>query len=219
MPKIIEPGETGIFELEFNTAGKRGNTPQQAVFWDTEPKTLLVLADIGATVRAIWTDPEMFSLGNLSTSEPHRAKLYVMAAGYPDAKVTSVQCDAPWLTLTSKPVETSKELQSQSIRAIDYYEIEWTGKDTKPGNLTSKIEIHVQKGDEDKILEIPVTGYLSGDVEIVPSNVVFGRVTKNEVLRTCTLTFKKPDIDAAKIQCTADHSYIQAGCGRAWEIS
>jgi hypothetical protein len=82
MPKEILPGETGVFELEFNTTGKRGATPQHAYFWDAEPKTLLVVADIGATVRAIWTDPEMISLGNLSTSEPQKTKLYVMAAGF-----------------------------------------------------------------------------------------------------------------------------------------
>jgi len=209
MPQEILPGETGIFELEFNTTGKRGATPQQATFWDAEPKTLLVLADIGATVRAVWTDPEMISLGNLSTSEPQKAKLYVMAAGFPDAKVTSVQCDAPWLTLTSKPIETSKELKSQSIKAIDYYEVEWTGNGAKPGNLSSKLVFHVQKGDEEQVVEVPVSGYLSGDVEIVPSNIVFGRVTTNEISRTCTLTFKKPNIDVEKIKCTADHPYIQ----------
>jgi hypothetical protein len=218
-PEAIEPGETGIFELEFNTAGRRGATPQNAYFWDAEPKTILVVADIGATVRAIWADPEIISLGNLTTSEPQRAKLYVMAAGLPDAEVTSAQCEAPWLTLTSHPVATSNALKAQSIRAIDYYEIEWTGKEAKPGNLTSKIIIHVQNGDEEKILEIPVSGYLSGDVEIVPSNIVFGRVTKNEVLRTCTLTFKKSDIDATKIKCVADHSYIQVSLEKSKEDS
>ncbi|MDR2438288.1 MAG: DUF1573 domain-containing protein [Planctomycetaceae bacterium] len=208
-PEKIEPGKTGIFELEFDTTGKRGLTPQHAYFWDAEPKTLLVVADITATVRAIWTDPEMIGLGNLSTNEPHKTKLYVMAAELPDAKVTSVQCDASWLTLTSKPVETSKELKSQSIQAIDYYETEWTGKDAEPGNLATKIIFHVQNGNEDKILEVPVSGYLSGDVEIVPAQIVFGRVAKDEVVRTCTLTFKKTDIDPAVIKCTADHDFIK----------
>jgi len=209
MPTTIEPSETGIFELEFNTAGKRGATPQHAYFWDAEPKTILVVADITATVRAVWTDPDVIGLGNLSTNEPHKTKFYVMVAGYPDAKVVSAKTDAPWLTLVSNPVETSKELKSQNILAIDYYEVEWTGNDAKPGNLATKIMIQVQNGDEDKTLEIPVTGYLSGDVEIVPSNIVFGRVAQNEVVRTCTLTFKKPDIDATKIQCFSDHPSVQ----------
>ncbi|MDR1962673.1 MAG: DUF1573 domain-containing protein [Planctomycetaceae bacterium] len=214
-PEKIEPGKTGIFELEFDTTGKRGLTPQHAYFWDAEPKTLLVVADITATIRAIWTDPEMIALGNLSTNEAHKTKLYVMAAGLPDAKVTSAECDASWLTLTSKPVETSKELKSQSIRAIDYYEIEWTGKDTKPGNLATKIIFHVQNGNEDKILEVPVSGYLSGDVEIVPAQIVFGRVAKDEVVRTCTLTFKKPNIDPTKIKCTADHDSIKVNFAKS----
>jgi hypothetical protein len=208
-PDKIEPGETGIFELEFDTTGKRGLTPQHAYFWDAEPKTLLVAADITAVVRAVWTDPETIGLGNLSTNEPHKTKLYVMSAGLPDAKVTSTQCNASWLTLTSKPVETSKELKSQSIRAIDYYEIEWTGKEAKPGNLTSKITFQVQTGEEEKTLEVSVTGYLSGDVEIVPAQIVFGRVTHEEVVRTCTLTFKKTTIDPAKIKCTVDHDFIK----------
>jgi hypothetical protein len=217
MPKEILPGETGIFELEFDTTGKRGATPQQAVFWDAEPKTLLVMADVGATVKAVWLDPEMISLGNLSTSEPQKSNLYGMAAGCPDAEVTSVQCDAPWLTLTSKPVETSKELKAQSIRAFDFYEIEWTGKEATPGNLSSKIVFHVQKGDEEQVLEVAVSGYLSGDVEIVPSNIVFGRITTNEVVRTCTLTFKKSTIDSGKIKCTAEHPYIQVSFGKSQE--
>jgi len=218
MPKEILPGETGIFELAFDTTGKRGATPQQAVFWDAEPKTLLVLADVTATVRAVWTDPATISLGNLSTSEAQQAKLYVMAAGLPDAKVTLVQCDVPWLTLTSKPVETSKALSAQNIKAIDYYEIEWTGKDAKPGNLSSTITFHVQKGNgEEQVLEVSVSGYLSGDVEIVPSNLVFGRVTTSEIVRTSTLSFKKLDIDAATIKCAADHPYIQVSFEKSKE--
>jgi len=209
MSKMIESGETGVFELEFNTTGKRGTSPQHAYFWDAEPKTLLVVADITATVRTVWTDPEMIGLGNLSSSEPHKTRFSVMVAGYPDAKVASAITDAPWLTLTSKPVETSKELKSQSIQAIDYYEVEWTGNDAKPGNLATKIMIQVQNGDEDKTLEIPVTGYLSGDVEIVPSQLVFGHVIQNEVVRTCTLMFKKPNIDTTNIQCFSDHLYVQ----------
>ncbi|MGL4595411.1 MAG: DUF1573 domain-containing protein [Thermoguttaceae bacterium] len=77
MPKEILPNETGIFELEFNTTGKRGLTPQNAAFWDGEPKTILVVADMTAVVRALWTDPETVSLGNLATNEPLQTKLYV----------------------------------------------------------------------------------------------------------------------------------------------
>jgi hypothetical protein len=218
MPKEILPGETGIFELEFDTTGKRGATPQNAYFWDAEPKTLLAVADIGATIRAVWTDPEMISFGNLSTSEPQKAKLYVMAAGFPDAKVTSVQCDAPWLTLTSQPVTTSNELKAQSIRAIDYYEIEWTGKEAKPGSLSAKIVFQVQKNDtEEQVLEVGVTGYLSGDVEIIPANIVFGRIAQNEVVRTCTLTFKTSNIDAAKIKCAAEHDPVHVNFAKSKE--
>jgi len=221
MPKEILPGEIGIFELEFDTTGKRGATPQQAIFWDAEPKTIIVLADVTATVRAVWTDPEMISLGNLSSSESQLAKLYVMAAGYPDAKITSVQCDAPWLTLTSKPVETTRELRSQSIQAIDYCEIEWAGKEAVPGNLSSKIVFHVQKDteeQEEQLLEVSVSGYLSGDVEVIPSNIVFGRVAQNEIIRTCILTFKKQGIDAVKIKCAADHEYLQISFEKSQEV-
>ncbi len=135
MPPLIEPGAIGVFELEFNTNGKRGATPQNAYFWDAEPKTLLVAADINATVRSIWADPGTIGLGNLSTSEPHQTKLYVMAAGLPDANVTDIKCDASWLKLTSKPVDTSPQLQAQNIKALDYYEIEWTGKEARNSGL------------------------------------------------------------------------------------
>ena len=222
MPEEILPGETGIFELEFDTTGKRGNTPQQAVFWDAEPKTLLVLADVAATVRAVWTNPATVSLGNLSTSEPQKAKLYIMTAGYPDAKVTSVECDTPWLTITSHPVTTSNELKAQSIRAIDYYEIEWIGKEASPGTLSSKIVFYVQKDDaeqEEQLLEVSVSGDLAGDVEIIPANIVFGRVAQSEIVRICTLTFKKHGIDAVKVRCTAEHAYIQMGFEQSKEFS
>ncbi len=205
---VLGLGAIGVFELEFNTNGKRGATPQNAYFWDAEPKTLLVAADINATVRSIWADPGTIGLGNLSTSEPHQTKLYVMAAGLSDAKVLSMRCDSPWLNVTSKPVDTSPQLLSQNIKAIDYYEIEWTGKEAKPGNLSANIAVTVQKGEEEQTLEIPVSGYLSGDVEIVPSQIVFGRVAKDEIVRTCKLAFKnRPDV--AKIQCAAEHESIK----------
>jgi hypothetical protein len=107
-------------------------------------------------------------------------------------------------------VETSRALSAQNVRAIDSYEIVWTGEGAIPGNLSSRIVIHVQKGnDVEQVFEIPISGYLAGDVEIIPSNLVFGRVTTNEVVRTCTLTFRNPGIDAERITCTADHPYIQ----------
>ena len=123
MPEEVLPGETGIFELEFDTTGRRGETPQQALFWDAEPRTLLVLADVSATVKAVWTNPETINLGNLSTSDSQQTRLHVLAAGLPDAEVTLVQSEAPWLTVTSQPVETSRALSSQNVRAIDSYEI------------------------------------------------------------------------------------------------
>jgi hypothetical protein len=135
-----------------------------------------------------------------------------LAAGYPDAKVTSAETDASWLTLTSHPVTTSAATRAQNIEAIDSYEIEWTGEGATPGNLSSKIVLHIQKDNEEQesqILEIPISGYLAGDVDIVPSNIVFGRVTQNEVVRTSTLTFKTQSIDAAKITCVADHDFIE----------
>jgi len=223
MPEEILPGETGIFELEFDTTGRRGETPQQAIFWDAEPRTLLVLADVSATVKAVWTNPETINLGNLSTSDSQQTRLHVLAAGLPDAEVTSVQCDAPWLTVTSTPVETSRALSAQNIRAIDSYDIAWTGNEAIPGNLSSKITIHVQKGhvqnedDEEQVFEIPISGYLAGDVEIVPSNIVFGRVTTNEVVRTCTLTFRTSGVDATKITCAANHPYIQVSFEKSQE--
>jgi hypothetical protein len=170
---------------------------------------VIVVADITATVRSIWTDPETISLGNLSLSERQTSKLYVMSAGNPDAKVTSAETTASWITLTSKPVTTSEQLKKQRVHAIDYYEIEWTGQDAQPGNLSATLIFHVQDGDGEKILEVPVTGYLSGDVEIIPAQLVFGRVGKEQVVRNCTLTSSKDAIDPSKIQCSADHEWIK----------
>ncbi|MGL6193272.1 MAG: DUF1573 domain-containing protein [Thermoguttaceae bacterium] len=212
MPNEILPNETGIFELEFNTSGKRGSTPQNAAFWDGEPKTILAVVDTTAVVRALWTDPATVSFGNLSTNQPQQTKLYIMAAGHPDAEVVSSESFAPWVTLTSDPVETSAQLKSQSIKAIDYYEIEWTGKDASPGTLASKLVFHVKETDtaEPKTLEVPVVGYLSGDVEIIPSQLVFGRISSDKITRKCTLNFAKPIISATKILCQTDHPCVQA---------
>lgn len=210
MPETIEPGEIGLFELEFDTTGKRGVTPQNAAFWDTEPKTVIIIADLTATVRSIWPDPEVLSLGNLSLSELYYTKLYIMAAGLPDAKVISAESEAPWITITSKPVATSEQLTKQRVDAIGYYEIDWTGKDAKPGTLSSKIIFHVQNGEAEQVIEVPVTGYLSGDVEIIPAQLVFGRVADKEMVRTCSMSFSKKTVDTAKIQCSTDHAYVKA---------
>lgn len=207
MPKKIEPGETGVFEITLNTTGRRGLQTLQAIFWDAEPMKCLVKLNATAMIRSCWTTPETISLGNLVASDSVKKDLFVDTAGYPDAKVLSISTDAKWITLKKKKVGTSPQLQADGIKAIDCYEVEWNGKDVPPGKLSAKITVRI-KTDKEQTLDVPVTGYLSGDAVITPVQLVFGSIAKAEVVRSCTLKFNHP-VDIAEIKVTAEHPSIK----------
>jgi hypothetical protein len=206
MPKNIEPGETGVFEVKLNTKGKQGLQQLQAIFWNEGPKPCFVKLAATATIRSCWINPETFNLGNLVSSDPFKKELFVVAAGFPDAKVLSVSTEAKWIALKQKNVATPPQLEEEGIKAIDCYDVEWNGKDATPGVLSAKIVVKI-KTDKEQILEVPVTGYLSGDVTATPPLLVFGLLSKTEIVRNCTLKFNHP-VDMAKIKVAAEHSSV-----------
>ena len=175
--------EKGAFELEFDTSGRTGETKQQALFWDAEPKTVLAMADLSAVVQACWSEPNSISLGNVSASEAVKTRIVVWSAAFPGAAVLSVQPNVPWLKAGPLSEATS---DNGTVRPIGLFELEW----------------------DEQTLVLPVHGYLAGDVEILPPSIVFGNVATEKVVRTCRLSFVKGDIDVSGISCITGHSAI-----------
>ena len=206
VPDEILPGEKGTFELEFDTSGRKGETKQQALFWDAEPKTVLAMADLSAVVQACWSEPNSVSLGNVSASEAVKTRIVVWSAAFPDAAVLSVQPNVPWLKTGPLSEATS---DNETVRPIGLFELEWDGSGTEPGELNGEVEIKIGLGNgEEQTLVLPVHGYLAGDVEILPPSIVFGNVATEKVVRTCRLSFVKGDIDVSGISCITGHSAI-----------
>ncbi|NQT17778.1 MAG: DUF1573 domain-containing protein [Planctomycetes bacterium] len=207
MPQRLEPGETGVFEVNLDTTGRRGLQQLQAIFWDTEPKKCLVTLRTTAMIRSCWTTPETLSLGNLVAGDRVKKELFVVVAGYPDASVLSVSTDAEWITLNEKEVVTEPRGQAVGIKAIGCYEAEWNGNGALPGTLSAEIAVRIE-ADEEQTLNVPVKGFLSGDVVVIPGQLVFGLIGKTEVVRSCTLRFNHP-VDVAGVRVAAEHSSIK----------
>lgn len=209
MPKRIEAGETGVFEIALDTTGRQGFRQLKAIFWDAEPKSCIVLLRTTATIRSCWTTPENIDLGNLIASDPKEHDLFVDVAGYPDAQVLSVSTDANWITLKERKVATSPQLQANGIKAIACYEVIFSGNGASTGNLSAKVVVRVRT-DREQTLEVPVTGYFSGDVMVTPTILNFGIITKKEIVRSCTLQFNHP-VNIARIKVAAEHSSVKVG--------
>ena len=207
IPAEIPPGEKGCFELEFDTSGRKGETKQQALFWDAEPKTVLAMADLSAVVQACWAEPDSISLGSLSASEAHESRVTVWTAAFPDASVLSVQTNVPWLKAGPLSEETADD---RMVRPVGSFNLKWDGGGIEPGELGGEAEIKIGLGNGDEqTLVLPVHGYLAGDVEILPPSIVFGNVGSERVVRTCRLSFGKGDIDVSGMTCVAEHSAVK----------
>jgi uncharacterized protein DUF1573 len=208
MPKKIEPGDTGVLEVAIDTTGRRGLLSQEAIYWDAKPMECLVTLEVTATVRSYWANPEVISFGDRMATDQVTKELSVTAAGYPTARVLSVSTDAEWITLTKKELTAGPDSQAHGIHAIAWYDVVWNGSAASPGGLSSKIVVEIET-DAVQTLEVPVTGFLSGNVDITPGRLVFGLVGKTEIVRRCTLRFNH-SVDLAEVKVTAEHPVVTA---------
>lgn len=227
MPETIPSGETGSFDIELDTSRLAGRRNYNLLAWDAEPMTIVMKAHITALVRSVTADPAAVNFGELLLTEESQKSFFVVASGYPDAEIISAETDATWISLERQHATTSKDSHEQGIRAIGRYRVKWTGQEAGPGNLRSRIIIKV-KGDAntEETLVVPVSCFLKGKLDIVPSQIVFGQICASKpVVRTCSLTFNAPEPDVSGIVCESEHAFVEASldvdseCPSRWKLT
>ncbi len=207
MPDMIPPGERGTFVIKLDTSGKRGVTMERIVFFG---KDTMVVAEVNAIVKALWADPDVIDLGDLVVGTVKEADAFVLAGGYPEARISSVTVDDNWLEVTQHVANTDEKTLSRKIKAIAKLSAEWTGADLPPGRISSRINIATDAV-PDKSIHVRVLGHVLGKVTVVPSRLQFGKISPDKtVTRTCTLSFGAVTFDPRDIECSTEHEFVEA---------
>lgn len=227
IPKEIAPGESGTFEFSVNTNGLSGRRVYSVVAWDAEPKTILSKIEAAIIVRSVEPRPRSISLGDLSLNADFEKDLFVTVAGYPDAKIVSAESNASWLSTELQDASTGDNLKEQGVRAIGCCKVKWTGEGAIPGPVSAVITVKVKVDEErEETLTIPVSGYVTGSLECLPSRVVFTQLKKNDAVeRTCLLTFNESVPDINGVTCVTTHDFVTAevkkksSSANQWELT
>ncbi len=212
MPRRIAPGELGIFELIFDAPHQLGRFDSRAMFWDGEPKTLLVLAETTAVVRGIGTFPDHIAFGKIRIHDRIQKELFVVAAGYPGAETMSAKIDCPWLSLLPQDADSSRVPKKVGAKVISSHEIRYDGQQVVPGpfSTTAVVMVKTARDDNELTFKVPVTGHVLGSVNVVPSQVVFGPIGDDPVRRVCAIVFEEDSPHITNIACFTGHANVTA---------
>ena len=205
IPEHIDPGMTEAIQVTLNTLGRKGRQHSRAWFWETVPSAPIVVLEATALVRSCWIDPEYVSFGDVTIGSQAEQTLKVVAAGYPNAEITSVASDADWVVVSRDPQLSDN--RSSGTRSIGSISLRFNGQRASPGALRANVDITIQT-DKELTLSVPVAGFLSGNASASPSRIIFGRISDSSIVRSCTLAFVQP-LNTERVEISTEHPYIE----------
>jgi hypothetical protein len=208
--KTIDPGQKGTVVIVLDTKGKQGVVTQYAAIKTNNDQSPYLVFSLRGVIRGVWSSPPLLDLGNIRLGEPATTRTVVIAAGHPDARISGVQSTSPLLDVSLKPATISETQKLQGLLGIGLIEVQWKGAAASPGRLNATLLVKTTIPAA-QTLQIPVSAFVVGDLETLPSRIVFGRVAAGrQIRRTCKLSarVRQTPIDLRGITFTAEHPAV-----------
>jgi hypothetical protein len=211
IPAKIRAGETEEIRLRFDPRTRRGLTEVVAHIESSHSDFANCRVIVRAIVGGIWSHPQFVHVGTVRRNEADddAAACFIVAAGYPEAQVVSVESESEQLRCHLEPAVTAPETLDQRLTALCRIRIDWIGDGAiETGRLTTRLIVKTNARGNEQIL-VPVEAFVEGSVTIQPRVVAFGFVRPDaSVDRSVRLTFPDPSamdlLDDLSIQATHD---------------
>ena len=167
----LAPNETATILINWETLSPDPEFRKEAYIHTSDPDRPLVLLVIkGSVIRSVQVDPEEFTLGNVTSSEPTVVRARILLSTKREMKITGVEWSAP-------DRENRYEAQVRPLDPADLpkdrtvyhsgHEVIVTLKPGLPlGNLQQTIRLKTD-WEETPELEIPLRGTVVSDISFV----------------------------------------------------
>ena len=173
--KTYAPGESGSIKVEFNPNNRRGPQHTTVTVTTDDPQHPTVILEIKSEVKPVVSfEPQMIAIGVTPRGTPKTFSTKIVSRVM-DLKFLSA---TPNLGMLEAKLGEPKQVEVNGEKMIEV-PLDVTVKgDAAVGPVVGNVS--VRTSDPNRILNLMVSGEVTGDVQVVPANVQLGRLAFNQ---------------------------------------
>jgi hypothetical protein len=173
--KTYAPGESGSIKVEFNPHNRRGPQHTTVTVTTDDPQHPTVILEIKSEVKPVVSfEPQMIAIGVTPRGTPKTFSTKIVSRVM-DLKFLSA---TPNLGMLEAKLGEPKQVEVNGEKMIEV-PLDVTVKgDAAVGPVVGNVS--VRTSDPNRILNLMVSGEVTGDVQVVPANVQLGRLAFNQ---------------------------------------
>jgi hypothetical protein len=181
--KVIAPGQTGKVRVSVDTATFNGAIAKGVTVFTNDPATPQMELTIRAQVEPFIKAKPGYAR-YLTVQGENKEGTIVQTLWTPDGspmKIVKVESPYPFLKVEfheAKPEERLKEVEQQQQWKVEMH----LANDAPVGALTESVKIYTDNPKQ-KLVQIPVSGFVRPIVAVTPPIANFGQITITEPLR------------------------------------
>lgn len=209
MPSVIPTGKNSIAKLRVRANRKPGLFKQSIlVYADTEdgaPATAYL--PMTATVKGTWAEPATVLLTDVQIGDTADTAFVFHAAGFPDARISSVTCDIPHVECVKEPAQRVVNSSSPNDITVSVPCSVSLSPQLVPGDYSGSVTIRFEEVDDSAgTLTVPVSLSLKGRVTCIPDRLILNTISENR-----SLSLQSRDgqtIDYRKVEIQSSHPAV-----------
>lgn len=211
-PQELEPQETGVITIRFDSNDKRGRVVQHVLFQTNDPANTNPSLQVAATVKGIWLVPDSLDYGYVNNEKEYKKECLVYATEM-DNKVPTFEISRKnGMEINYCPIIEEDKYEHNGVSVIGRIEVVWKPQDEKIGDYHNCLTMLI--GQESyQTARLKINAYVLGDNKIRIPKIFFGRVKPKQKISRSYLLSKYIDIDKIKVEDTdikADHEFIES---------
>lgn len=220
--KVIAPGQTGKVRMSVDTTTFSGPIAKGVTVFTNDPATPQIELTVRANVEPfIKVSPGYARYSMVQGEKEGKITQTLWTPDKSPMQIVKVESPYPYLKVSfreAKPEERNKAAQDQQQWVIDMV----LASDAPVGPLTEPVKVHTNSTKQ-KLVQIPVSGFVRPVIAVTPSVVDFGPIEiKEEMRKTFNVrSFATEPIKLTSIQDNIqgiDASYEPLQDGREYQI-
>lgn len=177
-PDTISAGESVLFKMALSLEGRYGQVSQKVFVRLKHPKCETLQLKMEGLVRGVWLEPKSIDLGTVNRGETPEREFMIVACGYPDLTITSINKQTS-LQLRGIDAVANEAAQKQQCRVLGRYGLKWNLESGSMGVNRNELVAEISDG---RRIAIPVTAFVSGASILNPRRLFFGAVKRGRTL-------------------------------------
>lgn len=173
--KVYGPGESGAITVEFNPHNRRGPQHTTVTVSTDDPQHPTVILEIKGEVKPVVSfEPQMVSIGVVPRGTPKTFSTKIVS------RVTDLRflSATPNMGMLEAKLGEPKRVEIGGETMLEVPLDVTVKADAPVGPVVGNVS--VRTSDPNRILNLMVSGEVTGDVQVVPANIQLGRLAFNQ---------------------------------------